>query len=242
MSTAEDLTGRIFGRITVIERQGTRNNYALWFCQCSCGNELHVTSTRLRNGQQSCGCIRRGMKISNRSRKDLEGQRFGDLLVLEYAGADPWGKALWKCTCTCGNETTVTGSNLRRGITKACGCLRGKAVRLGRGHAAKNRVIRSYQIHATERGLVWRLSDEEFNTITALNCRYCDAEPQNTSSTKDTFGGFVYSGIDRIDSTEGYTVDNVVPCCKVCNWMKSNMTKTEFLNHIQRVYLHAVHV
>lgn len=40
--------------------------------------------------------------------------------------------------------------------------------------------------------------------------------------------GLVYSGIDRIDSHEDYTEDNVVACCRVCNYAKSNMDVNEF--------------
>lgn len=54
--------------------------------------------------------------------KDMAGQRFGRLLVLRYAGSKN-GKAAWYCKCDCGNETIVTGDNLRQGITSSCGCL-----------------------------------------------------------------------------------------------------------------------
>jgi len=241
MSIAEDLTGRKFGRLTVQERTGKRNNYALWLCRCSCGKELEVTSPRLRQGQQSCGCIRKGMKIRNlKSLKPLEGQRFGNLVVIEYIKADPWGKAIWRCQCDCGNQTEVTGSNLRQGITKGCGCLRGKAIRLGLGESARNRVLQTYQKHAAERGLRWQLTHQEFCDLTTKACFYCGKPPQNKSETRDTHGAFMYSGIDRVDNTQGYSSNNTVPCCKLCNWMKKHLTKDEFLNHIQQVYLYSL--
>jgi hypothetical protein len=234
MSIAEDLTGRKFGRLTVKERTGKRHNYALWLCQCSCGKEVEVTSTRLRGGQQSCGCIRKGMKVRNlKSLKCIKGQRFGNLVVLEYVKADSWGKAVWRCQCDCGNQKDVTGSNLRQGITKGCGCLRGKSVRLGLGESARRRVLRSYQNHALERGLAWQLSYQEFCDITSQACYYCGMSPQNKSKTGDTYGDFVYNGVDRVDNTQGYLSGNVVPCCKTCNWMKNQFTKDEFLTHIQ---------
>ncbi len=55
---------------------------------------------------------------------DLTGQQFGRLKVISYAGIDNRGKALWKCECKCGNFIVVAASNLKRGITKSCGCLR----------------------------------------------------------------------------------------------------------------------
>lgn len=60
-----DLTGRRFGRLTVLERDGT---YTLdsgdcnptWHCRCDCGAECIVMGRNLRMGStRSCGCLRR---------------------------------------------------------------------------------------------------------------------------------------------------------------------------------------
>lgn len=54
---------------------------------------------------------------------DLTGQRFGRLLVLgRYEKNDISGHAVWRCLCDCGETTTVSGSNLRSGQIKSCGC------------------------------------------------------------------------------------------------------------------------
>jgi hypothetical protein len=45
-----------------------------------------------------------------------------------------------------------------------------------------------------------------------------------------------YNGIDRIDSTRGYLVGNVVACCKYCNTSKNTMTQKDFKQFIKRVY------
>lgn len=59
MSKVIDLTGRRFGRLTVIERHGSdKRGSALWRCVCDCGNEVVVVSGSLRSGNtQSCGCL-----------------------------------------------------------------------------------------------------------------------------------------------------------------------------------------
>lgn len=56
----EDLTGKKFGNLLVIERAGSdRNKNALWKCKCDCGNEKIVVANRLRSGEtRSCGCLR----------------------------------------------------------------------------------------------------------------------------------------------------------------------------------------
>ena len=48
------------------------------------------------------------------------------------------------------------------------------------------------------------------------------------------------NGIDRVDSSKGYTLDNCVPCCSICNTMKLNYTLQEFSDHITKVYNHFV--
>jgi hypothetical protein len=57
----EDLTGKVFGRLTVDGFAGnTKQSKARWFCTCSCGNKLVVAATNLKSGRsKSCGCIQR---------------------------------------------------------------------------------------------------------------------------------------------------------------------------------------
>lgn len=60
--------------------------------------------------------------------KDLTGQRFGRLTVIERAedGVAPSGskKIRWLCQCDCGTTKIVCGSELNKGDTRSCGCLR----------------------------------------------------------------------------------------------------------------------
>src|SRR3954462_11937569 len=55
--------------------------------------------------------------------KNLIGQRFGRLVVLEFSHVRK--HAYWRCRCDCGSEKTISGRSLREGITTACGCRRG---------------------------------------------------------------------------------------------------------------------
>lgn len=54
----------------------------------------------------------------------MEDRVFGMLTVIERAGSDSRKEATWRCRCECGDVTIVTGSRLRSGGTKSCGCLR----------------------------------------------------------------------------------------------------------------------
>jgi hypothetical protein len=54
----KDLSGQVFGRLTVIRVTGRRNNQLLWLCKCECGNETEVAGQVLRRGNsRSCGCL-----------------------------------------------------------------------------------------------------------------------------------------------------------------------------------------
>ena len=53
-------------------------------------------------------------------RPDPVGKTFGKLRVLEKAGRNRWSQQLYRCLCSCGQETVVSGSQLHRGYTKSC--------------------------------------------------------------------------------------------------------------------------
>lgn len=43
-------------------------------------------------------------------------------------------------------------------------------------------------------------------------------------------------GIDRVDSDKPYEIDNCVPCCTKCNFMKQAHSVEDFLNHVEAIY------
>lgn len=54
-----DLTGQIFGNLTVIKESTSRNGKAYWECKCKCGNIITAQGQLLRNGHKlSCGCLK----------------------------------------------------------------------------------------------------------------------------------------------------------------------------------------
>ena len=66
----EDLTGKKFGKLTVIKMSEKRNkaNLRLWECLCDCGHTTYATSAILNSGHKvSCGCInsKGELKIAN---------------------------------------------------------------------------------------------------------------------------------------------------------------------------------
>lgn len=61
MGKLNDLTGKKYSRLTVIERAGsTAHKKALWKCRCDCGNEVIIIGSHLLNDNtHSCGCYKR---------------------------------------------------------------------------------------------------------------------------------------------------------------------------------------
>lgn len=66
MSAPIDITGRKYGRLTVISRIPNRQSY--WLCRCDCGNEKEIHSGNLTSGRQvSCGCYGAEARKLNRT-------------------------------------------------------------------------------------------------------------------------------------------------------------------------------
>lgn len=124
----EDLTGRRFGRWTVIGRAESLvdkrgHTVTMWHCRCDCGTERDIRAQSLKAGTtMSCGCYK-----ANRLGRDLTGQRFGRWTVLGR-GADKIcsGRKLrtYSCVCDCGILRDVAENSLMTGKSTSCGCYR----------------------------------------------------------------------------------------------------------------------
>lgn len=122
--TADDnynLVGKRFNHLVVTEALKSRScGSRVWKCKCDCGNFHNVTTHNLISGNvKSCGCI------PTRKPDDLKSKKYGYLTVVELTDQRKSnGSAVWKCVCDCGNETFVSGTNLKLGRTVSCGCVR----------------------------------------------------------------------------------------------------------------------
>lgn len=79
-----------------------------------------------------------------------------------------------------------------------------------------------YQHNAKNRGFSFELTFEQFMTFWQKPCHYCGNNIETV-------------GIDRVDNTIGYTLQNSVSCCKICNDMKKVLSVNEFITQCKRI-------
>lgn len=89
-------------------------------CQ-ECGKEYWRTPYHAK-GSHFCSNACRAKMTSRLFMKDLTGQRFGRLLVIERSENGKDGETRWLCQCDCGNTSTVYKQSLVSGQTQSCGC------------------------------------------------------------------------------------------------------------------------
>ena len=235
MSKFIDLVGKRFDRLIVIRRVPNRGHSSCWLCKCDCGKEIEVIGSNLRGGTStSCGCYRLE-SLKNRA-IDLIGKRFGRLVVISRVPSS--NNARWKVRCDCGKEKEVYSNNLKH--IKSCGCysVEFPSGRIEYGLAAKRIAYKRYKDNARIRKLDFKLSFEQFLNLTQQNCHYCGSGPSNFSKGNGN-GDFKYNGIDRIDNSKGYFIENCVTCCEDCNKAKRDKPYNEFLEWIQKLVQHS---
>lgn len=117
-------TGNTYGALTVIAPVRFREERKiLWHCKCSCGNDCFFNGSELRAGKRtSCG------NKCNNLIEEKPGTIYGYLEILKRdetpAQNFPDKCIHWMCKCQlCGTIKSISGRNLRAGITKSCGCL-----------------------------------------------------------------------------------------------------------------------
>lgn len=167
------------------------------------------------------------------NKQDYIGKKYGRLTAVGFVKYDKNRHQLWKFECECGNIKNLLLTEVKRGIIKSCGCISKEG--LGEGVAGLNEIYANYQRRASRKNMKFEITKEEFKELTSHDCFYCGAIPSN-KYTKSPVGDFTYNGLDRLDSSEGYTMNNVVPCCKKCNEAKMDLSPRDFYAWIEKTY------
>jgi len=162
------------------------------------------------------------------------GTLFNEWSVLEYCG-----HSQYLCRCSCGTISRVSSVDLRKSVRTKC---RRCQIGFSEHEASFNYIYSRYKQNASKSGREFSLSKEHARQLFESDCHYCGSKPKNKYTgrwAKDKMTAtFYYNGIDRIDNDLGYTLDNCLPCCKICNHMKHVLSYEEFLAHIKAVYEH----
>lgn len=185
------------------------------------------------------------------------GQVFGKLTVIEevepkiYAGkARNFKMRMFRCACACGSTTVSRRNGLLYEGIKSCGCARWSEMStnpIGRkepGLAYLNYMFRYYKANAIKKDRVFDLTPEQFRSIVVQACEYCGVPPAPGSNLKSKrlknvfHGTMARNGLDRRDSSHGYTVENCVACCRPCNIAKHTFSEIEFKTWVNRVHAH----
>lgn len=106
--------------------------------------------------------------------------------------------------------------------------------RVQQGTALRNLFCR-YKQTAKRRKVSFDLTILEFRILVERSCHYCGDAPAQVARAKSG-ETLKYNGVDRVNNSLGYSVENSVSCCGVCNRWKSSMSRDEFLKHIEKIF------
>lgn len=156
------------------------------------------------------------------------GTKFGEWTVINDKPI-PKGNGYYhfECQCSCGVIRTVSNSNLKRGISTNCGCIRYKNPAhnyQGLGNLSQKYFTRLRK-GAEQRHYEFDLTKEYLLKIFNGKCNLSGVDIElNRNTEKQT------ASVDRIDSSKGYVEGNVQWIHKKLNWLKRSMSDKDFID------------
>lgn len=147
---------------------------------------------------------------------DITGQRFSRLLVLRRVENDQFNNACWECKCDCGNTVIVTGSSLRRGHTKSCGCLQKEKAAMVMSETMSRHHKTDHPLFIIWGSIIKRCENpncKAYKNYGGRGITICD-EWRNSFERfyQDLIDGYSPGlELDRIDNSKGYYKEN-------CRW------------------------
>ena len=156
-------------------------------------------------------------------RKDLAGQVFNRLKVIEIDEVLSTRKTFWVCECICGNKKTIRSDSLQDGTVKSCGCLKKEQDRknLEANHSHKMSKTRIYTELQGMKSRCLNVDNKRYEHYGGRGIKICDEWLESFESFRDWAFKNGYSSIltiDRINNDGNYEpvncrwVDNKTQC------------------------------
>lgn len=145
---------------------------------------------------------------------NMAGCSHGALEVISYAG-----NSRWNCVCSCGNTSVVSGSNLRNGHTKSCGCLSRK---LAADRFRKHDMVND-SLYPKWSSMKARCSNPKHARYGGRGIKVCDRWLSFENFHRDMSPHPPGTQIDRINNDGDYEPSN-------CRWV----TRVENLRNMSR--------
>ena len=139
--------------------------------------------------------------------------------------------------CECGDEFRLS-RQYKIKTPDQIKCKQCKRKQNMRPNVGERAVFHRVKSDAVRWGREFTLPFEWFAEAIHAPCHYCGRMDQNSinvaSKRSDEWliKGFKYNGLDRLNNDIGYVIENVVPCCFVCNRAKNSMGYQEFIEYI----------
>ena len=147
------------------------------------------------------------------------------------------GKIKYFVECDCGNYRSVRSDILKKNKwgCKDCANKYGRK-KFGEEHSI-NSAWKSLKNNAKTRKILVDITKQDFVNIAKRDCFYCGEPPKEKIyyDQPDWSTPAKLNGIDRVDNSAGYTLDNSVPCCYTCNRGKMNLSLKEFRDWILKL-------
>lgn len=219
----ENLTGRQFGKLIVLEYSYTKNKRAYWSCKCSCGNIILTRATYLKRGATiSCGEC---------NYFNFVGQQINDIKVIALEKINiikhKFGNKRffnWKCICKCGKIKIIDSKKLKlKGSRTFCSYSKkeyGKHVSNECFSDEEKRIwLHCLRLsHNAKRRAMLQSANGSFTFIEFLDL--CKKYNFNCLRCGKKFNKLAADHVVPLSKGGSNTIENIQPLCKSCNSKK----------------------
>lgn len=179
------------------------------------------------------------------SRRDLTGQRFGRLVVIERAPdhIQPSGyrETMWRCQCDCGDNNVIVRTKcLLQGVTKSCGCYMRDKLSERAGKHYKNGT-RLYAIWDSMRQRCNNPHNKQYHNYGERGIKICS----EWDDYQNFYDWAISTGYDESALRGKYTLDRIDVnknyCPENCRWADTKVQSVNKRNTVRLTYNNETH-